>query len=88
MKTTLLPDALRYDWTGSLARLPSPGAAACAESDRWSWVATRLQMLMHHGIDGVRVAAVLETIRTGRYVADTDEVAAGVLATIAPGRRH
>jgi anti-sigma28 factor (negative regulator of flagellin synthesis) len=43
---------------------------------------------MVKGIDGVRVAAVQEVIRAGRYVADTDEVAAGVLAAIAPGRRH
>lgn len=87
MKTTLLPEALRYDWIGPLAGLPAP-AVACAESARWSGMAARFQTLMGNGIDGVRVAAVQEIIRTGCYVADTDEVAAGVLAAIAPGRRH
>jgi hypothetical protein len=87
MKTTFLPETLRYDWIGPLTGLPSP-AAACAESARCSRIAARLQALMGNGIDGIRVAAVQEVIRTGRYVADTDEVAAGVLAAIAPGRRH
>ncbi len=87
MKTTLLPEALRCDWIGPLAGLPSP-AVARAETARWSGMAARLQMLMGKGIDGIRVAAVQEVIRAGRYVADTDEVAAGVLAAIAPGRRH
>ena len=76
MKTTLLPDALRLDWIGPLARLRSPSAGALRP------------MLVRQGIDGVRVTAVLEALRAGHYVADADEVAAGVLAAIAPGRRH
>jgi hypothetical protein len=87
MKTTLLPEALRYDWIGPLAGLPSP-TVACTEIAREPGMAARLQALVVKGIDGVRVAAVQEIIRAGRYVADTDEVAAGVLAAIAPGRRH
>lgn len=87
MKTTLLPEALRYDWFGTLAGLPSP-AVACADYARGPGMAARLQALMVKGVDSVRVAAVQEVIRTGRYVADTDEVAAGVLAAIAPSRRH
>jgi anti-sigma28 factor (negative regulator of flagellin synthesis) len=51
-------------------------------------MAARLQALIGKGIDSVRVAAVQEIIRRGRYVTDTDELAAGVLAAIAPGRRH
>jgi anti-sigma28 factor (negative regulator of flagellin synthesis) len=88
MKTTLLPEALRYDWIGPLAGLPAARAVSGAESVHWSGMAARLQIVMGNGVDGPRVAAVQEVIRTGRYVADTDEVAAGVLATIAPGRRH
>ena len=88
MKTTLLPEALRYDWISPLAGLPSPVTVARAESVRWSGMAARFQTLMDKGIDGVRVAAVQEVIRTGRYIADTDEVAAGVLASIVPVRRH
>lgn len=87
MKTTLLPEALRYDWIGPLAGLPSP-TVACAENARGSGMGARLQVLIAKGIDGVRVAAVQEIIRRGRYVTDTDELAAGVLAAIAPGRRH
>ena len=89
MKTTLLPEALRYDWIGPLAGLPSSTCTlACSESPRSSGMAARLQTLMGRGIDGVRVAAVQEIIRRGRYVSDTDVLAAGVLAAIAPGRRH
>ena len=87
MKTTLLPEALRCDWIGPLAGLASP-TVACAGNARGSGMATRLQVLIGKGIDGVRVAAVQEIIRRGRYVTDTDELAAGVLAAIAPGRRH
>ena len=88
MKTTLLPEALRYDWIGPLAGLPSACTLACSESPRSSGMAARLQTLMGRGIDGVRVAAVQEIIRRGLYVSDTDVLAAGVLAAIAPGRRH
>lgn len=87
MKTILLPEALRYDRIGPLAGLPSP-TVACTEIARGPWMAVRLQTLICKGIDGVRVAAMQEVIRTGRYVADTDEVAAGVLAAIAPRLRH
>ena len=87
MKTTLLPEALRYDGFGPMAGLSGP-AVACVDSSRGLGMATRLPTRIVKGIDDVRVAAVQEIIRTGRYVADTDEVAAGVLAAIAPGRRH
>lgn len=87
MKTTLLPENLRLDWIGPLAGLPSP-TIACTESARWFRMAAHLQALMGKGIDSVRVAAMQEVISTGRYVADTDEVATGVLAAIAPGLRH
>ena len=85
MKTTLLSELLSTDLNDPLAAL-NLGTADGAV--RWNGVAPRLRLRLAAGIDVARVLAKQAEIEAGRYAPDADEVAEGVLATIAPTRRH
>jgi hypothetical protein len=85
MKSSLLSDLLRGDMNGPLASLFRCGAGG---QTRRNGVAPRQQLTPVDGIDVPRVLAMQAKIEAGRYAPDPYEVAEGVLATIAPARRH
>ena len=85
MKTILLSQLLSSDLNDPLAFLNPRTADGAA---RWNGVAPRLRPGLADGIDVARVLATQAEIEAGRYAPDPDEVAEGVLATIAPTRRH
>lgn len=85
MKTILLSELLRSDPNGPFAPVNPDAASGTA---RWKGGSAHPRLTLADGIDVARVRAMQTEIEAGRYAPDPDEVAEGVLATIAPARRH
>jgi Anti-sigma-28 factor, FlgM len=87
MKNTFLAELLRSEWIGPVASLALP-ACASGGAARWTVTTARLRHVLGNNIDAARVMAMQAAIEAGCYAPDADEVANGVLAAIAPTRRH